>query len=213
MNRIIENRRDFLKHASIAAAFPFLLNCRGNTLAQRSEQDIINFLRANAISSNGCSWCGAKDVPQNVSSRTILANNAEKAGRLVVSGTVFEKDGKTPAPGVLIYLYHTDAEGIYGRNGEHRHGRYRGWLLSDAKGRYEFETIRPASYPNTTFAAHIHMTLTGRNFKEDWIDSILFEGDRFITERERTSQKGGFNPVLRLENGADGILAAYETSN
>ena len=46
-------------------------------------------------------------------------------------------DGKRGAPNVLIYLYHTDIEGYYGRNGEHKHGRYRGWLLTDADGRYE----------------------------------------------------------------------------
>jgi hypothetical protein len=52
------------------------------------------------------------------------------------------------------------------------------------------------------------MTLTGKNFKEDWIDSILFEGDKFITaqERNQAGKKGGFNPILELEKGADGIL-------
>ena len=81
-------------------------------------------------------------------------------------------------------------------------------MLTDKQGRYEFRSIRPASYPNTTFAAHVHMTLTGRAFKEDWIDSILFEGDKFISRRERETagEKGGFNPILQLEKGADGIL-------
>ncbi|MDM7923990.1 MAG: hypothetical protein QUS14_16985, partial [Pyrinomonadaceae bacterium] len=54
-------------------------------------------------------------------------------------------------------------------------------------------------------AAHIHMTVTTADQKEDWIDSILFEGDRFITKRERESRKGGFNPILTLEKNAAGI--------
>jgi protocatechuate 3,4-dioxygenase beta subunit len=98
--------------------------------------------------------------------------------------------------------------GIYGRDGEHKHGRFRGWMLTDRQGRYEFRSIRPASYPNTTISAHVHMTLTGTNFREDSVDSILFEGDRFITARERSEagRKGGFNPILKLEKGADGVL-------
>ena len=62
---------------------------------------------------------------------------------MIISGTVFQTDGKTPAPNTLIYLYHTDMYGIYGRGSEHKHGRFRGWMLTDAKGKYEFRSIRP----------------------------------------------------------------------
>ena len=57
-------------------------------------------------------------------------------------------------------------------------------------------------------SAHVHMTITGKNFREDWIDSILFEGDKFLTaqDRNQVGKKGGFNPILKLEKGADGIL-------
>jgi protocatechuate 3,4-dioxygenase beta subunit len=127
---------------------------------------------------------------------------------MLVSGTVFQNDQKTPAPNVLIYLYHTDVYGYYGRGGEHRHGRYRGWMLTDAQGRFEFRSIKPASYPNSTVASHIHMTLTGKDFQEDWVDSILFDGDRFLTERERVPQRGSFNHVLKLVKGTDGIHRA-----
>jgi hypothetical protein len=54
------------------------------------------------------------------------------------------------------------------------------------------------------------MTLTGKNFREDSIDSILFEGDRLITSEERNlaGKKGGFNPIVKLEKNADGIWRA-----
>lgn len=52
------------------------------------------------------------------------------------------------------------------------------------------------------------MTLTGAKFKEDWIDSNLFEGDKFIStrEREKAGKKGGFNPILTFEKNSDGVL-------
>jgi protocatechuate 3,4-dioxygenase, beta subunit len=215
MNRIerqTEGRRDFLRQTALAAlALPFLINCgESDALAQKSETDILSLIKKNARPA-GSEGMGAIDAPANVSWKTVLAKPTDEGEPMIISGTVFQADGKTPAPNVLIYLYHTDVYGIYGRGGEHKHGRFRGWLLSDEKGRYEFRSIRPASYPNSTISAHVHMTVTGKDFREDWIDSILFEGDRFITarEREQAGRRGGFNPIVRLEKGAaDGVFRA-----
>jgi protocatechuate 3,4-dioxygenase beta subunit len=210
MNRSIENRREFLKRASLAAvALPFLMNCQSGTLAQKSEGDLLSLIKKNAKSA-GTEGMGSIDAPKDVSSKTILSKDADKGEKMMISGTIFEADGKTPARDVLIYLYHTDIEGFYGRNGEHKHGRYRGWILTQSDGKYEFQTIKPAPYPDNRFAAHIHTTLTTKNMKEDWIDNYLFEGDKLISPRERAAagQKGGFNPILKLEKGANGIWTA-----
>lgn len=185
---------------------PVLFGCGGQTSAQRGGNLKLTDIKKNAITAADCNWCGAKDVPDAVSWRTRLSSDKDQAERILVSGTVYKSDAKTPAPDTLIYLYHTDVRGIYGRSGEHPHGRYRGWMLTGADGRYEFESIRPASYPNTTISAHIHMTITGIDKREDWIDSILFEGDRFITDRERIPQRGGFDPILKLTKDSSGIL-------
>ncbi len=211
MNQTIENRREFLKRTTLAAiAFPLLLNCKSDTLAQKSDGDILSLLKKNAKPA-GTEGMGAIDAPKEVSSKMVLSKDADKGEKMIISGTVFEADGKTPAPNVLIYLYHTDIEGYYGRKSdEHKHGRYRGWLLTDKAGKYEFQTIKPAPYPENRFAAHIHTTLTTKNSKEDWIDNYLFEGDTLISARERADagKKGGFNPILKLEKSANGIWTA-----
>lgn len=209
MNKSIENRRNFLKRASLATlSLPLLLNCKSNTLAQ-NDSDILGLIKKNAVPNTG-EWNGAKDAPKDVSWKTVLSNETDKGEKMIISGTVFQADGKTPAPNVLIYLYHTDIYGYYGKNGEHRHGRYRGWMLTDAKGRYEFQTIKPAPYPENRFAAHIHTTITTANLNEDWIDNYLFEGDTLISARERSEagKKGGFDPILKLEKSVNGIWQA-----
>jgi protocatechuate 3,4-dioxygenase beta subunit len=210
MNEIIENRRNFIRRISLGAlALPFLANCQWDTLAQKTDNaGILDLIKKNA--DVGQNWTGAIGVPADVTWKTVLAAEADKGERMIISGTVYQADGTTPAPNTLIYLYHTDIYGHYGNRdkGEPRHGRYRGWMLTDPAGRYEFSSIKPASYPDSTISAHVHMTVTTRNMREDSVDSILSEGDRFLTARERSDagKKGGFNPILKMEKGGDGIM-------
>src|SRR5687768_14026605 len=205
MKRIIETRREFLKSASVAMALPLILGCRTNGSAQLSNDKLLKELRANAIADTRDEYWGARSAPDSVSSKATLFGPDDKAERILITGTIYKSDGKTVAPNTLIYLYHTDVHGIYGQSGEHRHGRYRGWMLTDERGRYQFESILPASYPNSTIAKHIHMTLTTREMKEESVDSILFDGDRFLTARDRAINRGGFDPVLKLAKGSDGV--------
>lgn len=213
MNQINENRREFLKRASVAAlAFPFLLNCNNDALAQKSNKDILDLMRKNAATAKDCgNWCGsALEAPDNVLWKAILADEKDEGEPLIISGIVYEKNGKTPVPNILVYAYHTNAKGFYGRgNGEHPHGKHHGWMLTDSQGKYEFRTIKPAPYPVRDTPAHIHFTLTGVNFKEYWIDDIWFEGDALITSEIKQKQltgRGGFNSILKLEKATDSVL-------
>src|SRR5215210_1389389 len=127
MNRIsrTESRRNFLKQAAIGAlAFPFLINCsEDNALAQKAVTDELSLIKKNAITDIDINWCGAKDAPADVSRRTALSKKSDRDEPMIISGTVFQADGKRAAPNVLIYFYHTDNEGFYGRKGagEHLH--------------------------------------------------------------------------------------------
>lgn len=211
MGRTDVNRREFLERAIAAAAvLPLLEACGGDAAAQRTET-LLDSIKRNAIQDANGEWSGAVSVPANVSWRTVLSDERDKGEPIEISGFVYRPDGKTIAPNTLIYLYHTDFEGYYGRSRDiHRHGKYRGWMLTGNDGRYSFRTIKPAPYPENRFAAHIHMTLTSQSMREDWVDSILFEGDRLISPRERETagKKGGFDPILSFAKGENGILAA-----
>jgi len=204
------SRRDFVRNAVVAAAaMPIFINCRSSTFAGEPKPGIVERLRKNA-QPPGTEAMGAIDVPDTVTWRTAFPVTPDDGQPLIISGIVYRSDAKTPAPNALIYFYHTDKYGIYGRAGQHKHGRFRGWMLTDEKGRYEFRTIRPASYPSSTQSQHIHMTITTLDRREDWYDSILFEGDPLITERERgwSGKRGGFNPIVIVEQGKDGVQRA-----
>ena len=208
---IIENRRDFLKKAVIATtALPLITSCRSDVVAQKTVNDVLDAIRQNARP-RGAEGMGAIDFPEKVGPKFDLATEKDNGELMKISGTVYQADGKTPAANTLIYLYHTDIEGYYGRTAEeHKHGRYRGWMLTNKDGRYAFVSIKPAPYPVQRLAAHIHMTVTTPTAREDWIDSILFEGDSLISprEREEAGRRGGFNPIVTLKKGDGGLYYA-----
>ena len=135
----------------------------------------------------------------------------EKGPRLVISGTVFQSDGHTPARDVVLYVYHTDQTGKYtNRDNEEgyagRHGYIKGWMRTNAKGQYRFFTLRPASYPGSTIPAHIHPIVKEPGKNEYWIDEYQFEGDPFLSAagKEKEERRGG-SGIIRLRE-KDGIL-------
>ena len=118
-------------------------------------------------------------------SRVEMAGPTEPGQRLLVNGRLFNPDGETPAPGLIVYAYQTDARGLYN---EQRGGEpsLKGWAKTDAAGRFELVTIRPAPYPTRTEPAHIHLQVWGPGVEPQWHDDILFADDTLVTPAKRT---------------------------
>ncbi|WP_436517458.1 intradiol ring-cleavage dioxygenase [Ekhidna sp. To15] len=154
---------------------------------------------------SSCEWCGATEAPPNVQSRTTIATVDEVGQRIKINGTVFLADKKTPAKDVILYLYHTNAKGIYPKNGSEsgngrRHGYLRGWIKTGNDGTYEFETIKPEPYPGRSIPAHIHITIKEPNKNEYWLKDYFFNGDTFLSARDLKNETGEarFNHVINL---------------
>ncbi len=149
-------------------------------------------------------------IPSSIPANGRIAPAGEPGEGLAISGTVYRNDGKTPAGNVIVYLYHTDVNGIYptdeNATGRNPHGRLRGWVKTDARGSYSFSTIRPASYPNSEAPQHIHVIVKEDGVAPYWIDEYLFEDDPNLTEKERSRQeKRGGSGLVRLTKNAQGI--------
>lgn len=110
--------------------------------------------------------------------------------RILVHGRVIDEDAR-PVPGALVEVWQANAGGRY----RHRNDTYLapidpnfggcGRVISDADGRYEFRTIKPAPYPwpngvNFWRPAHIHISVFGLAFAQRLITQMYFEGDPLI---------------------------------
>lgn len=129
---------------------------------------------------------------------------------MVIEGRVLKTDGKTPAAGVIIYAYHTNAAGVYGNGSSEsewsrRHGRLRGWVKTGANGRYRFETIKPAPYPRQTMPAHVHLTVLEPGRQPYYIDDIVFDGEFGVTQAYRARQEfRAGSGIVKLGRTGDG---------
>ncbi len=147
----------------------------------------------------------------NLGWSTVVPPAAEPGDKLILTGTVLKPDGRTPAAGVVVYAYHTNARGIYPTRGgergwDRRHGYLRGWIKTNERGEYRFESIRPGGYPGRTDPAHVHITVKELGRQEYWIDEVVFEDDPRVDTRYRQRQQNrggnGIIPLTRDANGA-----------
>ena len=169
------------------------------------------FATAQRIGGN-CECCEGiyQGMPQQVSWQTTITTKNEPGEPMEISGVVYQKDGKTPAPNVIVYVYHTDNEGLYSKGtGEacaRRHGHLRGWMKTDAQGRYRFVSIRPKPYPNTNIAAHIHVFIKEPDKNDYYIDEYEFDDDPLLTPqaRQRQAPKGGLG-IIRMQKNAQSV--------
>ncbi len=140
-------------------------------------------------------------MPERIEAHARIAPSAEDGEPMTIRGTVYASDGRTPAPGVIVYAYHTNLGGRYPQiwTGPARfisHGRLRGWARTGRDGEFEFRTIRPGPYPFRSDPAHVHMIVIEPDSRSYWIDDIVFSDDPRATAEWRAERSG---------RGGDGV--------
>lgn len=168
-----------------------------------------------------CEDCDAvfDGLPAVLGSRGRIAPADEPGEPLILEGTVTDAGGR-PASGVIVYAYHTDARGVYPRGapelGEaaRRHGRLRGWVATDARGRYRIDTIRPGGYRDGSTPSHVHLHVIEVGRCTYWVDSVHFADDPRLAPREReqlaAGERGGSGLVRPRRDGQGSWVATRD---
>jgi protocatechuate 3,4-dioxygenase, beta subunit len=171
--------------------------------------------RANRIVGGPCEGCEAiyefgKSVLSPVDT---LPGFHSTEPKLKVTGTIFQNDGKTPAKDVILYIYHTNQNGIYPKRGNEsgwaaRHGYLRGWVKTTDDGVYTFYTTKPGSYPSGSEPAHIHAIVKEPGVNEYYLDDYLFDNDPLLTQKVKDSrrQRGGSGIIKLVEEDDEFVV-------
>lgn len=197
----------------LSLASCFLLSCNGQSSSGSKNADNGNAIVGGPFENGEFMYIG---MPEHIKPFDTSAGWTQKGQKLLITGTIYKIDGKTPAPDVILYYYHTNIHGVYAdKPGLDRrvlrHGYIRGWVRSDANGKYAIYTVRPAAYPGQSFEAHIHPSIKEPNIdKEYYIDEFVFDDDTMLTNegRKKFKNRGG-SGILRLFKKGDLQIAEH----
>ena len=137
------------------------------------------------------SWNEAQESrPLTVTSSGRIAEETEPGEPFIIHGQVSQPDG-TSAGGVLVHAYHRDRDGFdFGANDDSlTTWRLQGWVETDAEGRFEFHTIRPAPDHLGREGSHIHFTLESDGFGRQWAPTVYLADDPLVTSDQRRHAK------------------------
>lgn len=117
---------------------------------------------------------------------------------MYLSGTIFQKDGKTPLPNVLVETWQCDEHEHYDNTSDDY--LFRGAVKTGKDGKYAFKTIVPVPYKDGDGwrPAHIHMRFSSINH-QDLITQIYFKGDPHIKEDAAAASPQSVNRILEIK--------------
>ncbi len=158
-------------------------------------------------------------IPKHLTSSDNSPAFKKKGQKILLTGTVYQIDGKTPASNVILYYYHTNSAGVYAtKDSEERnmpknklgqtHGYIRGWLNTDEQGKYSIYTTKPGTYPSRDEPAHIHITVKEKNLEEPYyIDDFVFDNDPLLTtQRRKKMENRGGTGIIRFVQKDDLLI-------
>ncbi len=163
-------------------------SCNSQTKDVNKESEKSN----QATIGGGCEGCELMyvGIPDNILSESTSDGWTEGKQKLIITGKVYQLDGKTPASNVIIYYWHTDDNGLYSPNSKtpdeaKEHGHLRGWVKSDEMGNYKIKTSRPAAYPTQDIPQHIHLSIKEPDINNEYFADLYFDDDPLYLKHKK----------------------------
>jgi catechol 1,2-dioxygenase len=154
-----------------------------------------------------------------------LDDGSDAAGKtLIMHGTVFDANGK-PAAGATVEVWHANTKGFYSHfdpTGEQKPFNMRRTIVTDAQGRYKFQSIVPVGYgcppdgPTQALLnqlgrhgnrpAHIHFFVSADGHRK-LTTQINIDGDPLVNDDFAYATREGLVPPLVERKDAASIKA------
>jgi protocatechuate 3,4-dioxygenase beta subunit len=133
-----------------------------------------------------------------------------KVNKLKITGTIYKKDGKTPAQDVILYICQPDENGDYEMRKDSKRKRYvhhRAWIKTDADGRYTFYTFIPGDNNYVKELKQIQRIVKVPGQSEQELNSFFFNDDPLLPDLTLECRALVVQSMLRLEK-KDGMFLA-----
>ncbi len=133
-----------------------------------------------------------------------------KVNKLMITGTIYENDGKTPAKDVILYICQPDEDGNYELKKDSKRKRYvyhRAWIKTDADGRYTFYTFMPGANRYVKELKQIQRIIKVPGQPEKELNSFFFNDDPLIPDLTLACRAQVVQSILKLEK-KDGMYVA-----
>lgn len=135
-----------------------------------------------------------------------------KPNKLMITGTIYESDGKTPAKDVMLYICQSDENGNYDMKRDENRKRYvhhRGWIKTGADGKYTFYTFMPGKYFYGELK-QIQRVIKAPGQPEQELNAFFFNDDPLLPDLTLACRAKAVPSMLRLEKKGDLLVATKD---
>jgi protocatechuate 3,4-dioxygenase beta subunit len=143
--------------------------------------------------------------------RSNLIPSGTSGDVLHLSGTIFQKDRKTPLSNTLVEAWQCDADEHYDNTSDEY--LFRGAVKTGSDGKYTFKTIVPVPYkasPTLWRPAHIHLRISSADH-QDLITQIYFKGDPYLAGDTSSASPQSVNRILDMtKNSANENVVKFD---
>lgn len=141
----------------------------------------------------------------------VMVTDKEAGSRITIKGKIQSATG--PLRNTLIYVYQTDDRGNYGYDPKYsdatRHSTLFAYFKTDDNGEFQLVTIRPARYPDTQVAQHIHLHAYAENGRQLLVTELLFDDDPVLVGNVRTQMVNAGYIVSKNSGTKDKPVFSY----
>ena len=134
-----------------------------------------------------------------------------KPNKIKITGIIYLADGVTPAKDVILYVNQPDENGkdvLEKDEFRKRYVHHRGWIKTDADGRYTIYTFVPGKFLRSKELKQIHRVIKEPGKPEYEIKSFFFNDDPLIPSLTLACRAKAVQSMLRLDEEEDGMYIA-----
>lgn len=137
-----------------------------------------------------------------------------KEEKVMITGTIYQADGVTPAKDIILYIYQPDENGHYclKRDSDKNYVHHKAAIKTDADGKYTFYTFIPGIVHRSGALRHIHPVIKEEGKDEYDLNSFYFDNDPLLTKYrlKRLVKKGRKLSILKLEQKEDMFITTRD---